>query len=192
MLCSVASGLNVAFCLHRIQFCHSGMLGWAGSSRVSFAPKPKATPKARPSVAQADLARVVASLPAQPRLDGDRSRSPDRRAAPGLRSDAPGRREDPIFLAVCRQEPLVLVIFASRVPGAATHPSRSASQAIDLRHTSSAHSRPASLAALLNDAVRRSDLCGTSLEGRWGACAPHASCPTSCTQAYRVFPLGSH
>ena len=58
----------------------------------------------------------------------------------------------PIFLAVCRQEPLVLVIFASRVPGAATHPSRSASQAIDLRHTSSAPSRPASLAALLNDA----------------------------------------
>ena len=98
----------------------------------------------------------------------------------------------PIFLAVSRQEPLVLVIFASRVPGAATHPSRSASQAIDLRHTSSAPSRPASLAALLNDAVRRSGLCGTSLEGRWGACAPHASCPTSCTQAYRVFPLGSH
>ena len=73
------------------------MLGWSGTPRVSFVPRPKATPKARPSGASnAGFGRTHGShgtpLPVRPRLVDARSRSPDRRALPGLREDAPGRR----------------------------------------------------------------------------------------------------
>ena len=100
-LFSVASGLNEAHFLARLDFLSaapSGMLGWSGVPRVSWAQRPKATAKARPSAAavssssspsSASLFR--AALPVRPVL-ADRSRSPERRALPGLRADAPGRR----------------------------------------------------------------------------------------------------